>query len=189
MLAFTRQHSPYTEIIYILGGKRELKREWSPTAGGRALHQTRAEKTDDHITLPLATIKTAARTRFPGMYDIPVTKHMEQSFGNALMANCTFGNVSWQCSLFKLCQSSSKCDNVIRRSCQGIRLSVAFGDFRKESNTGGNLVCSSSIQLPYQISSPIFEVLVHPLPLEEPVTLRLTLLLVPVSSPQLTTRR
>jgi len=117
-------------------GRGRLKREWSPTAGGRALRQTRAEKTDDHITLPLATIKTPARTRFPGMYDLPVTKHMEQSFGNALVANCMFGNVSWQCSLFKLCQSSSKCDNAIRRSCQGIRLSVAFGDFGKESNTG-----------------------------------------------------
>jgi hypothetical protein len=72
------------------------------------------------INLPLATRKTAARTHVTGMDDLPVSKHMEQSFGNASVANCTFGNVSWQCSLFKLCQSSSKCDNVIRRSCHGI---------------------------------------------------------------------
>ena len=126
MLAFTRLHSPYTEIIYIRGGKRALKCEWSPTAGGRALRQTRAEKTNCQINLPLATIKTAARTHFTGMYDLPVSKQMGKSFGNASVANCTFGKVSWQCSLFKLCQSSSKCDNVIRRSCQGIMAKHTF---------------------------------------------------------------
>jgi hypothetical protein len=100
MLAFTRQHSPYTEIIYIRGGKKELKREWSPTAGGRALRQTRAEKTDDHITLPLATIKTAARTRFPGIYDetsprppfhLPfLSIGLKSHLGQGIMAKHTF---------------------------------------------------------------------------------------------------
>jgi hypothetical protein len=40
IFAFTRQHSPYTEITQLLGGKRALKFECSPTAGGRELRQT-----------------------------------------------------------------------------------------------------------------------------------------------------
>ena len=40
MLAFTRQHSPYTETIHMRGGKRALDCKWSPTAGGRELRQT-----------------------------------------------------------------------------------------------------------------------------------------------------
>jgi hypothetical protein len=72
-------------------------------------------RTDCQITLPLATIKTAARTDFTGKYGLLLSEQVEKSFGSVLVANCTFGKEFWQRSVFKLYQLRSESGSYIWR--------------------------------------------------------------------------
>ncbi len=67
------------------------------------------------ITLPRRHSKAAARTDCTCICGLPFFKRRKNLFGNLSVAIRTFGNVCWQRPVLKLCQSSSKSGNILRR--------------------------------------------------------------------------